>query len=432
MAQWVAQLQNGDATAFDEIYQRCCGYVSFVCTKFTDNKEDIEEVVQDTFHIAYKNIHQIQGKAIIPYMRKVAVHECFRRRKINRHYASHTTPDATFDHPELDEALLPEDALQNKERQRQLLLEIDRLPKLQREMVYLYYYADIDAKEIADLMQCTVGSVYSVLTRARKTLRQKLDDDNRRAGRLLAKTVAVLPLAALFLAEESTYVLAFSPPVACAAAAGAVTTSATVATTTTTGTLVGYIAACMVFVGLATGTYIIAFQSAAYDPAPVVYQPTQPTPTMITTATITTTPEPTMATTTAPTTAPFTTPEPTQPPTTTPTPTEPPPITPQPTIPPAPIIPIDRTADILATLSLATTAYDVAHIIATYGFVFETQATAHNDQILRFYLHNEGSGDILIGTSIQANGSGWRMQYIFFDGGDMPFDGVGLYRWMRN
>lgn len=445
----MAQLQDGNHDAFEEIYQRCHGYLSFVCTKFTDNKEDIEEVVQDAFHIAFKNIQQVQGQAIIPYLRKVAVHECFRKRKANSRYANYATPtgDITIDYPELDEALLPEEALQNKERQLQLLKEIDRLPKLQREMVYLYYYVDIDAKEIADLMHCTVGSVYSVLTRARKTLKQKLDDDRCRAGILVAKSLAVLPLAALFLAEETTYVAAYTPASTAIIATGAAAT--TTATATTTGTIISYAAACIVAIGLVTGTYLIAFQNAYFYALPPVYDTT-------TTTALERAPEPIAHTPyepeamPAPTTLPPTTPEPTTPVPTTPEPTTPEPTTPplsmpvtttttpastpptQPPTAPAPIIPINRTADILLALSQAATPDDVAHIIATYDFAFETQIITFTDYILRFYIRNEGSGDILIGTSIHASASSWRIQYIFFDGGSVPFDGTGLYRWMRN
>ena len=404
-------------------------------------------MVQDTFHIAYKNAAQINAQTILPYLRKVAVHECFRRRKANNRYTTFvtTTDELTQDHPEINEALLPEDALHNKERQRQLLLTIDRLPKLQRDMVYLYYYVDIDAQHIANLMNCSVGSVYSVLTRARKAIRQKLEDSDNRTRVLLTKSLVLLPLAALFLAEESTYVAAFAAPTAGALGA---TGMAITSTSTSTGAIVGYVAACIVAVGLAAGTYMIALQPTqenepayiAATPTPAaaaIHTPSTPEPVVhhpppTEAPTSTTSPVATVPITTAPaTTAPAIT-EPPTPPPTMPTVITSPPAPPPTTPPPTPAIPIDRTAHVLSALAAAQTSDDVAHIIATYDFIFETQMMSFADYVLRFYLRHDLGGTILVGTSIHADGGNYRMQYTHFEVGSIPYSGTALYRWMRN
>ena len=50
----IERFKDGDQVAFDEIYKRCRGHITFVCAKFLISREDIEEVVQDTFFIAFK------------------------------------------------------------------------------------------------------------------------------------------------------------------------------------------------------------------------------------------------------------------------------------------------------------------------------------------------------------------------------------------
>jgi len=130
-----------------------------VCDKFCDNREDTEEIVQDTFVIAYKKRHQLRSETLLGYLRKIAVHECFRRRKANNRRTEYIfTSDALpIDPQELNESLLPEEALHNKERQRQLLLEISRLSKTQRDMVYLYYYIDLIPPKLPGLWNARAG-----------------------------------------------------------------------------------------------------------------------------------------------------------------------------------------------------------------------------------------------------------------------------------
>jgi len=53
------------------------------------------------------------------------------------------------------------------------------------------------------------------------------------------------------------------------------------------------------------------------------------------------------------------------------------------------------------------------------------------DRVLHFYIRNEGSGDILIGTATDADGTQWLMRFDFFENAQAPQDRISLYDWMR-
>gem|GEM_PF-563169 len=493
--QIINQLQRDEPHAFDALYQRCSGYVYFVCSKFCDNKEDTEEIVQDTFVIAYKKRHELRSESLLGYLRKIAVHECFRQRKANNKRTAYvfTTDELPIDPQELNESLLPEASLYNKERQRQLLIEISRLPKTQREMIYLYYYIDLDTAQIAQIMECTLSNVYSSLTRARQTIRRKLEEDDRHALLPIAvKTLVLLPLAALFLAEESTYMAAIVPVAAASAAtsAGAAATTTTVTTTAATTTtaaataMVGYIlAACLAVAcvgAISITTYFALRDTPEYTPPRAAsHDTTEPRPTELYVPALSTEPAPMVVHAPEPTQAPAlpepsfptepvtaapvlpeptpdpTTPEPTptpapnlttaaptptpapDPTTAAPTPLDP---TPEPTAPlettptpPPPTEPvaIDRTDAILSALSRAHTPEETARIINDYDFINATQMITFTDRVLRFYLRNEGSGDILIGIAANEDGTQWIMRFDFFENAHAPQDRITLYDWMR-
>jgi hypothetical protein len=44
------------------------------------------------------------------------------------------------------------------------------------------------------------------------------------------------------------------------------------------------------------------------------------------------------------------------------------------------------------------------------------------DQLLNFYVLDDGSGDILIATATYQDGTAWHMRFEHFPGGQMPAD----------
>ena len=393
-----------------------------MCSKFCSDKEDVKDIVQDVFVIAFKKSASLQGRTLIPYLRTIATHECYRKRKQSKfHYDTDTASDEpSLNILELDEALLPQEALETKERQKELLRIIDKLPKQQREMVYLYYYVDLDAKEIAELLQCPIGSVYTTLSRARRAIKCGLEENYKRDGKLAgiaAKSAVLLPLGILFLAEETAYAAVYIPTAITLSVLGVGV--GTAGTATAAGASAGAIAA---YVAAACAVVIAAVAVVTHFTQDEPEEISQPPPT----TTYETTAIPTTTTTSQP------------PQTTTPTypeeeePTSPPPTTAIPTTTPYETTPSDRTNDVLAALAAAHSPECVAGIISDFGFASGIQMMTMLEDQLRFYLFNEGSGDILIGTSLDAGGESWQMNYQFFENAQAPQDGVALYRWMRN
>ena len=469
----IEKLHNGDEKAFDEIYRRYCAPISFLCQKFCDNKEDAEEVTQDTFVIAFKKSANLRSDTLLAYLRKIAVHECFRKRdknRLNHEYLVHS--DSITDcQPELDESFLPEDALQNKELQAEFLRIINQLPKNRREMVYLYYYTGFNTEEIARLYDCTSSTVRNTLSAARSTIKSKLESTDKKYA---VKGVVLTPLAAMFIMEEQVFAASYISSTVTSIAAADVAAKAAIAKSGT-----GYIiAACMVVVcSISVAAYIalspnVEENAPTYEqytalpafepepPAPAPYEPAEEaeeepyTPYEPQEYTAQTYEPPTADVPQAPPQPAYVpqpvpeseaeeeplyaadevyeyTPayeppaeEPPEPQTIEEPTTEAEPYTPEP-IPE----PIDRTPEILAALAAASNADGVARIIGYYGFMFDTQI--HLDMLYRFYVLDDGSGDILIGIETDADGTSWRMKFTHYPNGTMPSDILQLLRFME-
>jgi len=430
----IERLKNGDKNAFVEIYKKYSASIAFLCQKFCDSKEDAEEVVQDTFVIAYKKAADLRGDTLPAYLRKIAIHECFRKRNKGGYYYEYTmhSDKPTEDYPELNESFLPEEALQNKERQVELLRIINQLPKNRREMVYLYYYADLSTEEIARLYDCTNSTVRNTLSAARGTIKNKLAGKDKKTA---VKAVVLLPLSALFFMEEeafaANYISTAAPSVASANIAGEIAYTTAISTK-------GYVAAaCVVAVCIVSAAVYIALQPAVEEYNEPIYEVYIPAtremadgvmediveeiqllePMEEHTSSVITEPE---------------------------------------QVEEVELIPgsieeavlgevvesglveefesepihIDRTSEILEALAVAANVGDVEGIINYYGFRFATQI--HLDMLLyRFYVLNEGNGDILIGIAAYEDGTSWRMRFAHFAGGQMPTDILHLLRFME-
>lgn len=75
----------------------------------------------------------------------------------------------------LDEIL--EQPVQMQEDHREVLEAVLSLPQKYREVVYLHYYENYTALEISRILGKKVNTIYTLLTRSRKMLREKLGGD---------------------------------------------------------------------------------------------------------------------------------------------------------------------------------------------------------------------------------------------------------------
>ena len=450
-----------------------------MCTKFCESKEDAEEVVQDTFLIAHKKADELQGDTLLAYLRKIAINLSFRKRKNNRQLREMFTPieNITEELVEIDANFLPEECLQNKETRTELLMIVDGLPKRQREMIYLYFFADYNTREIAELMECTVNNVHQTLYTAKNAIKSRLTKPE------YATTKALVPFGAFLVLEEQAFV----------AGHGSTGTAAVTAAATAKGyvTAVCVAVACLTAVALyfvLTPEDIMPAEPMAYTVEDTRPQETPPPTVELTTQAEQAEPVPAepehttyvveAATTELPTTDTPTyydvqdetyhdlpeepsgeeiaieQPEqdttdqgteaypvheptdhgegtiydtPTEPlPPITLIPTQPPTEPTEPDVTPAP----DRTPQILYALSTATEP-DTARIIDYYDFTLVTSMRHVTGMLLRFYVTNEGSGEILIGTAMHEDGGGWHMVFRHFEDGTAPTDMLELIGFME-
>src|SRR5690349_6354025 len=97
----VAQARTGDATAFNELLRRYERKIFRLALHITQNREDAEDVLQETFLKAYEHLDQFQGQSkFYTWIVRIAVNQALmklRKRKSDRSVSLDETIDTGED-----------------------------------------------------------------------------------------------------------------------------------------------------------------------------------------------------------------------------------------------------------------------------------------------------------------------------------------------
>ncbi len=175
----VQRAREGDSTAFDEIVERHKGAVFRAALAALRNREDAEDVTQETFITAYRKLDTFRGDSQLrTWLSKIAWNRSMdqRRRGRFRSFLHLDEPDAV-ELPSL--AADPERKTLAASVHARVRREIFRLPENLRDTLLLASAGDLDYASIAELMGVREGTIKSRVFEARAMLRATLLDAAR-------------------------------------------------------------------------------------------------------------------------------------------------------------------------------------------------------------------------------------------------------------
>lgn len=175
---YVHKTVEGDVEAFNELVNRHHSKIYGLAYRMLGNSEDAQDATQETFLEAYKSIKSFRFQSQFgTWLYKVGLNTCnqiIRKAKSrNRMMDAYTEEKSVRGMTETRE--IPE-RLAIKAEQRELVqAAIDRLPPKQKEVVTLFYMQHLKYKEIAEILDCSIGTVASRLNKAMENLKVKLE-----------------------------------------------------------------------------------------------------------------------------------------------------------------------------------------------------------------------------------------------------------------
>jgi len=185
----VARAREGDAWAFGELVKQYEGKIFRLAQHVTQNREDAEDVLQETFMKAYEHLDQFQGNSkFYTWIVRIAVNQALmklRRRKTDRSVSLDETIDTGEDTVVREIAAWGEDPEQRFSREELGSILDSAIQSLEPPYRSVFVLRDIDelsTEETADVLGLSVPAVKSRLLRARLQLREKLTRFFKRKG----------------------------------------------------------------------------------------------------------------------------------------------------------------------------------------------------------------------------------------------------------
>ena len=185
----VAQSRQGDTVAFGELVRRYEAKIFRLAQHVTQNREDAEDVLQETFMKAYEHLDQFQGNSkFYTWIVRIAVNQALmklRRRKTDKSVSLDETIDTGEDTIVREVAAWDEDPEQRFSREELggiLDTAVESLEPPYRSVFVLRDIEELSTEETADALGLSIPAVKSRLLRARLQLREKLTRYFKRKG----------------------------------------------------------------------------------------------------------------------------------------------------------------------------------------------------------------------------------------------------------
>jgi RNA polymerase sigma-70 factor, ECF subfamily len=178
----VTELQSGSETAFGFLVTHYHAPVFNLILGMLSDPADAADGTQEVFLKAFKGIRSFrQGSSLKTWLYRIAIREALNsRRWFKRHLQKNVSIDAE---PEEGQARLeiedmsgtPFDQLASREIQAVVQGALSQIPDVFRSAVILRDLEGLSYEEVAEVLECSVGTVKSRILRGRRTLKELLD-----------------------------------------------------------------------------------------------------------------------------------------------------------------------------------------------------------------------------------------------------------------
>ena len=178
--------KKGKQQAQEELYDRFSAAMLATCMRYTGNRAEAEDLLQEGFIKIFKNINDFKAKnqgSLAAWIKTIMVNTSisYLRKKKQQLFIENIESLNIYENEE--DAI--EETENNQPDSDQLMKMISELPDGYRLVFNLYVLEDYGHKEIAQILGITEGTSKSQLSKARLYLQKKLNGANESKKKLL-------------------------------------------------------------------------------------------------------------------------------------------------------------------------------------------------------------------------------------------------------
>lgn len=170
---YIERVLKGDTQYFSYFVDKYKDIVFSIALKVLRNREDAEEMAQESFIKAFKSLHTFKGNAkFSTWLYRITYNNCISEvRKKKLKYVSTDEVQISDDVEEMNFDGIPEE-----NRSKYVKAALEKLPEDEYTLILLYYFEDKSVEEIGEITRMTESNVKVKLFRARKKLFTLLND----------------------------------------------------------------------------------------------------------------------------------------------------------------------------------------------------------------------------------------------------------------
>ncbi|AXG71373.1 ECF RNA polymerase sigma factor SigW [Kordia sp. SMS9] len=167
---YIAQIRSGNVNVYSALVSKYKNMVFTLALRMVENKEDAEEVSQDTFVKAYKALDRFKGTSkFSTWLYRIVYNTSLDHLKKSKRVvlSEHIDEINEADIGSMQNALTYIEAKEKKQMIEKALLQ---LPEEERVLLTLFYFEELSLREISEIIQLSYDNVKIKLYRSRKKL----------------------------------------------------------------------------------------------------------------------------------------------------------------------------------------------------------------------------------------------------------------------
>ncbi len=178
----VQRAQQGEESAFAELYAISYNKVYFYAYRMLQSKEDAVDVVQETFITVFTKLDKLKNpESYMCWLSRITVNLCRDFCKKSTRLVIDKETSELIEHI-ADEECSTENMVLENDMKEYLIKVIDALPEEQKRAVLLYYYEQLTVSQIADIEEVSVSAIKNRLSYARKKIKKAISFEETKSG----------------------------------------------------------------------------------------------------------------------------------------------------------------------------------------------------------------------------------------------------------
>lgn len=216
----IEQMKNGEEKGFNEVYSATYNRVYFRARQIMKKEEDAQDLTQIVFTEAYKSIHTLQAsEALYSWLDGITYNQGMKIYRKRKEVLLTEETEGIFDALESNDISSMPELTADQRATADIIREIiEELPELQKTAVIAYYFDGLKVERIAELMECSAGTIKSRLNYARKYIKGRVEEKEKKEGyRLHVAALPVFWYAIKLMADRTTLTVQAAQEIYCSA-----------------------------------------------------------------------------------------------------------------------------------------------------------------------------------------------------------------------